>query len=738
MNILFYQTGFDPSKNGIYENIDTYLSSLNPRKQILDYKYVEPALSTTIKIPVFQGAGDPNNIGASHMPTAIIGNYCKMIDEHSYYDGETYKTNAVYYYYVMGATWRGKQTLEVTLALDTLNTFKKEIDANISSESHITREFRDRYHVSNILGQELCSPVIDAVSEEFTAVPMVRKSIGTINPEITAKWNLVYMTEKPDSTDLSTNPVTCYAIPSSSIMVGTHMGGSVTVYPSYFQENIPYLMEQGMNNGDSLTYKTGAGIESTITLGATSGTSTTAWVLMKHVGEALRIIIGAYNSSTQAYTVVTRDADTITFHVCKQIYRQPETFDYKDLSAAIYHSPYTIDAGEQITSLISFREWYENNKTDSRLIKIRELPYAPFEVTLDADDAMEIPTGWELSGKLLKFTGTTFGSYQLASRSFTIYGLSKGQITDTEHAISRETKLYNSAFYGDKLVYDTNTWVAAWENYNSGEIIGGDASLNIRFAVSDGMDNGMLFQVNEPFTYDTDFGEYMTIDKSTDKPYFTNEYLNYMRYGKHYDEKAAGWNIGSSAVSGLGSIATSVSSMAFAGAQIGGVSGGGAGAIVGTVVGMITAAVGLAKTASTAFDTVNSKLESYSHQASSVNGSSDVSLFNIYSGNKLLNIIYEPRSEIKSMLYNYFRLYGYATDAYRKPICSRRWVDFFKVEPVFTPNDSYDGIKDIWSDFLEDIKQRMAIGYRIYHYNDGYDFNFEKENWETSLWNWAH
>lgn len=209
----------------------------------------------------------------------------------------------------------------------------------------------------------------------------------------------------------------------------------------------------------------------------------------------------------------------------------------------------------------------------------------------------------------------------------------------------------------------------------------------MNYAVSDGLDNGLLFKVNTAFDQDTDFGNYLICSKNTDIPYYTNDYLNYIRFGKAVDEKAAGLNIASSVVSGVGSAASTVASFAFSGATVGsagGPFGAGAGAVLGAIVGLATTAMSVAKTCSTAYDTINSKIDAYTHQASSVNGTSDLSLFKIYGGNKLINMLYQPYPEIKQMLYDYFRLYGYADDEYAIPTSTRRWVDYFKCEPAFS------------------------------------------------------
>ena len=719
MILKFYKTGFDVSKNGVYEDIEEYFDTTKWKWAIApqyacEYKHLDPALDVTVKLPLDSHQFTKEN----------LGDYCRAEDD----DG------TIYYYYVMNAQWKGKETLLVTLSLDTLTTFWSEINDHWSSETHITRQFKDRFKCYK--SESTAIAVIDDRNEEFSAVPLYRENYYRINPTSSVNnWTLVYMTEYSSSDSLAENPVTCYCFPSKSTKIVTGMTGDVTLTPTLMSSTRKYCLTEGMNKGDNLTLYLKSGSTWNYTLGD-------ACVFISFgVSSTDSSIIDAYvESQTQSYNY---NCTKIVFHKCKQIWIQSE--DFTPFPGLVnFTDPVPINAGESISKLTDFNTWYEANKTDNRLVKIRELPYAPFKESYDSDGLMQLPQDWELSGPWLKFTGSTFGSYQLMTTEgvYTPQVDKKDVISLATPDIKRETKLYNSSFWGDKLVYDNNTWVAQWETY--GELDFSRFPLTIQYAVSDGMDNGQCFKVTTAFTYDTDFGNCMICDKNTDLPYFTNEYLNYIRYGKYYDEKTANLNVASSFVSGIGSAMSTVASFAFTGATIssaGGPVGAGAGAVAGALVGLATTTMSVAKTCATAYDTLNSKLEAYSHQASSVSGTSDLSLFKFYSGNKLYRMSYEPRKEVKEMLYNYFRLYGYADDSYQKPVCSRRWVDFFKLEPVFTGDM-------LWNDFLSDIKARMQLGFRVYHLPrvmDGsstdlphYDLNQERENWELSLWTWAN
>jgi hypothetical protein len=747
MTLTFYKTGFDVTKNGVYENIRDYLDDgwFGDYVLKMEYKHLDPALNQQIKLPI-----------SSHQFTKKnIGDYCMAEDE----DG------TLYYYYVMNCQWKGKETLLVTLGLDTLTTFWDEIRSSLTDETHITRRYKDRFYLGKST-DEVAYPQIDRKDEDFGTVPMVYSSRKAVNPSTsTRRWTLVYRTDyEQTSENLAQNPVSCFAIPSASVPI-TATSGSVDWAAGLFTTHkVFFLGANLLDEGDSFKCSFYAsGTKYTISFDRSSMEYTTedrdvavAIVWSEEYGKwyVKRI---HHSGDSDGMVQIYEDTSTITFEQCKRLYEQDPDTDtlietYKlgqFYQKADWTNPYTLNASGSVTALTSFTEWYQTNKTDARLIKIRELPYAPFEERYKANGTLVMPSGWTLSGNLLKFTGTTFGNNFLANTDgHSVTTLKQGDIIDQDHSVANETKLYNSAYYGDKLVYDTYSWVAKWENFNDGKLTRDSLQFSINYAVSDGMDNGQMWSIygigsgGATFAYDTDYGWALIAEKNTDIPYYNNEYLNYLRYGKNVDEKAANLNIASSVISGVGSAASTVASFAFSGATVGsagGPFGAGTGALIGAIVGVVTTAMSVAKTCATAYDTINSKIDAYTHQASSVSGTSDLSLFKQYAGNKLVNIVYEPYPEIKQMLYDYFRLYGYAADEYAIPTSTRRWVDYFKCEPVFSGDL-------LWNDFLDDIKQRMNLGFRVFHYvghgqeqkyRMAYDLKQTKENWETTLWSWA-
>ena len=396
-----------------------------------------------------------------------------------------------------------------------------------------------------------------------------------------------------------------------------------------------------------------------------------------------------------------------------------------------------IMAGAALADLLPFSEWYKLNKTDARLVRIVELPYAPFQKKVDANGKLNIPEGWTPEGALLKLTDPNIDFKNvIGSKTIQIPILDINDFTPQHAPLgpAYEPKLYNSAFSSFKFVYDSNVYAFAPEENPTPWVSPYDATITFHYSTT--LDNTLAFEFATNLNQNQDYGEFLISNRSNSLPYYTNEYLNYLRYGKAIDEKQAGFNVASTAASSTGAIATSAASVA---AGIGLAAGKGsslgiAGAVIGAVAGAVVASISIARSARTSWDAMNNKIDQYTHQASNNRGTSDVSIFDVYGKNKLLYMTYEPREEFKDSLYDYFRYYGYACDEYGdiKQMYSRVYNDYFVVSPVFK-----DAL--LWNPFKEDIEDRLKLGVRVYHYKNGYDFELTYENWEKEIYDdWSN
>lgn len=703
MILSLYKTDLRPEANEVFDSIDEFIGDLGaPVHQWNNLKYTRPDIDIMVKVP--------------------LDGSIRMLGQFDYavlYD-EAQRKN--YYYFVLNMNWKAHTTLQLQLSMDTLNTFWYEIQAGLGPQTHVTRRYFDRWKKVGTLAY----PLIDKHPEEISAPPMVQiakpKAIGP-----TKRWTLVYRTEY--DSDVKANPVTCYVMPEEDTKISETSYGTYTLTKNAAAPGIWWAMTNGSNNDDVFTIKSG---------------NTQRVVRMADYSYAAFVI---ESDCIHAYVYLLSNveidikADEIVFTVCKQIYRQSATFGTNfAVSNLDFNNPLVMDSGMSTGTLIAFGRWYDNNKTDTRLVKILELPYAPFNEEYDSSNKLVIPSGFSLSYGLLKYDGaisgmeSTIASFDnLAPEPFKIADVvNEAGIQKDSNPDEYETKLWNSSYYVLKYVYDVQSKPIKLEDFE--HLAVPDYSLSINFHPSTGMDNSMGFEFKCSEQLDTDFGDWLITNRTTEIPFYSNSYIDYMRYGKAVDERNMAFSVVSTAVGGVGSAVSTGASLSFA------LAGAGAGAAAGPIGALVGAGIGLASTLIAtsasifkANDQINAKMDQYKHQASSVQASNDLSVFRKYGKNKLLQVEYQPTKELRNSIGRYFHLYGYSCDEYGVPNWKTRvWSDYFVIEPQWWQTHAMES-------YLADITARLQAGFRVLHRVNlsdqpfHYDFDSRYENWERSL-----
>lgn len=127
---LYYRTEIEPDKNIVVEDIEDYLSTITSTT-IEDFQYIKHNLDIVIKINESQEKLEyfyNNNI-----------NYCSIQNENG----------KIVYYFVINKNWKGQNTIELTLRMDSANTFKFNLDYNLTRKTLVKREHKDRYDKRN-------------------------------------------------------------------------------------------------------------------------------------------------------------------------------------------------------------------------------------------------------------------------------------------------------------------------------------------------------------------------------------------------------------------------------------------------------------------------------------------------------------------------------------------------------------------------------------------------------------
>lgn len=697
MAITLYRTDLKPDYNGRYENLETYLASCSSAV-LSDFQYIKPALQTYIKVPM-----------SGYRKTQPY-NYLKVDQE-----------GRIYYYFVSRIHWVAESTLGMTLTMDTINTFWNDI--TFTQNTHITRKYGNRFAKQTVGGVATLIPIIDKYAEDINNPPLVRSGISRIGDE--PLWYVVQKTDYLSSDSLSSNPVSTYILSDEKYPI-PEMTPTV-IYPENIASN---------TNAYAFPLST---VETKITV-LTQNDFTVNFTISR----GSNVDYGYYwyedgkirmklHSTTE---ISNRNLylKSITLNSVGSVFLQPSDF-VKTSSSDVYYINSDISLGTEIAYnsyeggdiILPFNEWYENNKTDGTIVKISCLPYQPvdFDNLQNGVDYIGTANGIKLINPNIEY------KYTLTDRlvDLTTYDSSVVN-TSKRYNLKYETKKYNSNYYQIHYAFDNNVLSYNLDSFGIVNKYFSSIDMNIDFIYNKEMSNSLGFKFTIPSTvtydYTTDFGDYMICNKSLDVPYYTNEYLNYLRYGKAVDERNAGFSAASTLLSGL-STGIGGTASTFAAGTMAKLAATGPLGWASAAIGAASTAVGFVSSLAKSRDSINQKIDSYTHQASSVNGTSDLSIFKTYGKNKLLRFEYNIPAYLEDSILNYFRLYGYSTDKYQVPdFTTRYWSNYVVMEPEFEANY-------VDSDYMDDIKARCQAGLRVYHWHDKYDLDNVLENWETSL-----
>ena len=368
------------------------------------------------------------------------------------------------------------------------------------------------------------------------------------------------------------------------------------------------------------------------------------------------------------------------------------------------------------------------NRTDADIAKIIKLPYRP------CDDNF---TGWDYDSTMHMLLYKNLDR-PLENDVQTSYNpLEALQFDDVTPSLTMprakrwESKLYHSDYYQPKFVYDSFTFIFSLERQKAFVALD---NFKIIFTATGTINSRFLFtftSYNDDGFALEDYSNILPVARNNELPIYNSDYINYIKMGFNYDVKTkqrqeAGQWVGT-ALSLVGSIAS------FASSSVTGALG------VATGISLATATLGQLVNAvnSTAQAEANQaqKLHQLRQQKESVMGSDDIDLMSKYTDNKAKWMLYQVSSRMSSVLFDLFFYTGYIDGTNGIPqITTRKWFNFLSCDLVV------DEDNNINSDIMNDIKAKYALGVTFMHSNiiDSvytWDWNQEKENWETSLFN---
>ena len=700
--LTFYQCEITPEKNCVVDDLAGYLSSLTPLV-VENFQYIKLDLDLYIKV----------NSSQVNVPKFNY-NYVAIKNE---------DVNKVYYYFIIGSpTWISQNTIQLQLSLDTLNTFRN--DLTWTNKTNITRQHKDRFNTNYTTTSQgkVFNRKIDGYDEGFAPVKYFDTGTSIRSSSADYDFYLIYRNKENLNTS-STVPIECYLCASETINLNISVNSNGIQFNNY-------------NIGDSLYVFAADNTTFTTTINGVSYTISAS-------GLYKGIAFVKYSNGNNAYvltddshivltnignTALTDVTATVKVRVCRSF--EPELdaasqYTYYSVLGQVEARNYSvITIGQTSATLLSIDSV---DRTDSRIVKIIKMPYAPF--TLDfVNNKLNIPAGWTYSGGylLLNDLNTEFLNIISGNDDFSDYvsltvvpsDIGKNKTNN----IKFESKLYNSSFFSLKYIYDNFEKEFLLERFNARTTYPG---VMINFKQSNNISSNSIFKfdaVNGTYKEPALYGQFLNVNRQNEVALYNSDYLTYIRNGYNYDKKAKAQQLVSGLIgTGLG-IAGAAASVFLPAAGVVGAAG-----AISFATSSVSSLVSTINTSISNEQAIQQKLDNAKKSAASVSNTEDLNLLSYYNGNRLIKYTEDINDNIKQSLYNLFRLTGYACNDYAVPaVNSRLYYNFLQCKADFEDTNWTYG-----KAFLDDIKAKYEIGVTYFHKVDGsYDWPQEKENFE--------
>ena len=763
--IKIYQTVLTPTRNALVDDLDTYLNQLTPTYSKDDFQYIKFDLDLSIKVPM------PQNVISGHS----LGNYVRIEQD-----------SKVWYYFVMNTEWKSANAVELKLSVDSINTFRN--DLTFSEKTLIKRQHGDRLlkqTKTETPQNTFLIRTIDKTAEQIPANKIVSQSgIPVLQKSATYNWYLIYKTREDLTLSNPGNPIDCYCVADHKLKISNASTISSKTYTyADFNEGVYYYFNDLDNNncivdghtiGSSvITVTRVTYISSSVPQYARSAVKLRGIVLYRQGNQLYyayqfdqNVVYNTNVYSTIAPAVFGSTATPQTSNLSGKPFKSISSititkgnfFRYSSTYYSIPEQAY-LNAKQTLAAYIGQVAVYTNSfqdvdKTDSRLIKIIKLPYAPCTITR-SNGVFTFPSDWVYTNGFMKlndaslskeFLNADFGTVSINNEMLIFHSTT---IEPTElRNIKYESKLYHSDFYTFKLEYDSFAKEIALERYNTkvfdDTVVWKPSNVffSISFKPTNTINSNFAFFIDPEIyseddasfaTYqqNTDYESYLLISRNNEETIFSNDYLNYIRTGYNYDKKTKEEQASKSYLLAGVQLAAGIGSFA-ASAFTGGVS---AAAGISLVSGAISTFSSAAYTQASSERSLQAKLANLAAQSTGVSGADDVDLLTYYNRNRLLIIKYETEPIQRQAIYNLFFYCGYKCDRMEKPnTTSRYWFNFLQCTPIFTE----EGITP-YNDYISDVKSRYEAGVTVYHHHagvgTGWDWEQKYENWETTLIN---
>lgn len=706
-------------KNFIIEDIDRFIDEYESIYVIRDFQYIKQSLNLTIKVNLSQA------------------NLSVDADNLTYLSIKNSDDSRIYYYFITNKIWRSENTIEFQLTMDTLNTFKWNDDYSVDKKTLVFREHKDRITTED---GNIKRRLIDLQSEGINA-PLYKTKEKDIIDKVDTSWVLFYRNSNAiDPSDFNqVNPVDCYLMAKNPITV-EYSTTSSQITTSMLGDGYSILIAPKYNQVQPIFKCNGVSFTPSII----------ASNLMRCV-EILRdgtdLIISLYDYYIQEFwgTKKTKISSQKTSNPIEIVNPQSNVNIYtkfgvvsKDefwVSGQRYNyinSNNTLYFGAMGTATLDGTELID--RTDSRNIKIIDIPYSPTTFSYDGTN-VSFESVWEYIAldKMLKLDNldVQFENDFSVRDVKPFENLSVELVNPTDEDLRNdnlESKIYHSDFYIPKFVYDSFSLPFRLElvdNYITEHQ--SQSHFDIQFVMSRNITSKFLFKFPQyVLKYgNEDYPNVVCVSRNNEEVLYTSQYINYLRNGYNFDlktkqrnELTGGVGIGLSALSSLIGVVGGFASGNYALAL---------GSMVAGGISIASQSVSYAKSIAESEQNLQQKLESSRRQAVSVQNADDVDLLYAYSQNKAKVCWYEVSPRMKQALLDMFYYCGYTTQEQKVPnVESRYWFNFLQCKLVL------GSTCNLPMSIIENIKSKFEEGCTFFHnHNDVWDIEQLKENYET-------
>ena len=785
---LYYNTLITPEKNACVEDIETYLGQKQYVATELN-KFIQHDLSLNLKLD-----------------TALISNAWTTGDALNPFNNaridyvaiKNEKDSGWIYYYVLDGQWTATRTVTLSLALDTMTSFQGCYE--FTDKTLVTREHKDRFiNELKTVNNQTCYPRKFYLDGDNIQPTLYQQTDYDYIEDYDAPgdWYLMYMANNTSgATEGKDYPVNAYLVSGSNVSVGAfsyrlevstldatkvYYCGS-KVIGSYAESDYVVLPDGKKQVLDGIFF---------INKPHNSG----KWQIAKALG----------NSNFKTIATFTNYLD---FSSAKDLIIAPIDCILETLSAmpaAINRSKTGTKTPIKTASTGSVNGIETVDRTDTRILSIIKLPYAPVNININEEtEEFQLPPEIESVSAItwqnqasyyyLKINANYLSAFEKEIKipAGLLHNLfvKRTDLTSDTRKEDNESALYRSEFFNWKFTYDSFSYPLQYELLDeSYKNININSTLPLKMVTTSTMNSRFLFDFSNndkcfKFKHLTeDYPNILAIARNNNVTTFNSEYVNYMRNGYNYDVKAknaaltaAGFNLAGNII-GLGAAGINIGNNIATSAAIRSTQ-----KLIGnwqdfndkatanaklnpfyqkTFAGMVQNEIGeqqaklkelrksdspvgnvlaigqMTSSIGSIVNNINSikqternfeqKQQQMKDASVSVSGSDDIDLLSYYSKNRMKLAKWQCSDRMRAALEDLYYYQGYATQEQKVPTHNnRKWFDFLQC------NAELRNIKNIDQRFIEDIKDRLAIGVTYYHHTtNGWDINQTKGNNET-------